>query len=321
MTDSARTDLIDVLMVGPMPAPITQHVDGHYRLHRWWEIKDQVGFLQTQGQTVRAVVTSGRHGASRELIESLPKLEGIFSQGVGYDPIDINTAKSRDVIVTNTPGVLNACVADTALSLILNVSRRFCQADRFVREGRWPNEAFPLTIKPSGKRCGIVGLGNIGLQVAKRAEAFDMNVAYYNRRQRDDVPSHYRYYDDLIQLAGASDFLVVVVPGGAETRHLINDAVLNALGPKGYLINVARGSVVDEPALINALQDGRIAGAGLDVFEHEPQVPQALLDMDQVVVYPHLASGTEETRQAMADLVLSNLDGWFQRREVLTRVV
>jgi len=321
MTDSAVTDVIDVLMVGPMPPTITQHVDRHYRLHRWWEIDDQAGFLRTHGQSVRGVVTSGRHGATRELIESLPRLEAIISQGVGYDPIDINAAKSRNVVVTNTPGVLNDCVADTALSLILNVSRRLCQADRFVRDGRWPNEAFPLTIKPSGKRCGIVGLGNIGLQVAKRAEAFDMSIAYYNRRPRDDAPSQYHYYGDLIALAQNSDFLVVVVPGGSDTLHLINDAVLNALGPTGYLINVARGSVVDETALITALQEGRLAGAGLDVFEHEPHIPQALLDMEQVVVYPHLASGTQETRQAMADLVVNNLDRWFTQRQVLTRVV
>lgn len=321
MTNSAPANPIDVLMPGPLPPAITAHVDRHYRLHRWWEIKDQAGFLRTQGQSVRGIVTSGRYGASRELIESLPALEIIASQGVGYDPIDIPAAKARNVVVTNTPGVLNDCVADTALALILNVSRRLCQADRFVREGRWLQEAFPLTIKPSGKRCGIVGLGNIGLQVAKRAEAFDMSIAYYNRRPRSDVPDRYRYYGDLIQLAQDSDFLVVVVPGGGGTRHLINDAVLNALGPKGYLINVARGTVVDESALIGALQDGRIAGAGLDVFEHEPQVPQALLNMDQVVVFPHLASGTEETREAMANLVLSNLDGWFRQRQVLTPVV
>lgn len=320
MTDSAATDRIDVLMVGPMPAPITQHVEQHYRLHRWWEIEDKASFMQTHGQTVRGIVTSGRHGATRELIEGLPKLEGIFSQGVGYDPIDIPTARARNVVVTNTPGVLNACVADTALALVLNVSRRFCQADRFVREGRWSEEQFPITIKPSGKRCGIVGLGSIGLEVAKRAEAFDMSINYYNRRQRTDIPAHYRYYDDLISLAENSDFLVVVVPGGGETRHLINDAVLNALGPKGYLINVARGTVVDEPALIKALQEGRIAGAGLDVYEHEPVVPEALWEMDQVVLLPHLASGTEETRQAMADLVINNLDSWFAHGKTLTPV-
>ncbi|MVW78761.1 2-hydroxyacid dehydrogenase [Bordetella sp. 02P26C-1] len=321
MTHTAATDPIDVLMVGPMPAIITEHVERHYRLHRWWEIKDQANFLKTQGRTVRGIVTSGRHGATRQLMESLPNLEVISSQGVGYDSIDIDAARTREVAVANTPGVLNACVADTALALLLNVSRRYCEADRFVRAGRWAKEAFPLTTKPSGKRCGIVGLGNIGLDVAKRAEAFDMSVAYYNRRARNDVPAHYRYYDNLIALAQDSDFLVVVVPGGAQTRHLINDAVLDALGPRGYLINVARGTVVDEAALVKALQDGRIAGAGLDVFEEEPQVPQALMEMDQVVLLPHLASGTEETRQAMADLVINNLDSWFQRGEVITRVV
>ncbi|CAM3724555.1 2-hydroxyacid dehydrogenase [Bordetella tumulicola] len=320
MTDTVATDSIDLLMVGPMPASITAHAERHYRLHRWWELKDQAAFLQTQGKSVQGIVTSGRHGASRELIESLPNLKAIISQGVGVDTINLDAAKARNIVVTNTPNVLNACVADTALALILNVSRRFCEADRFVRDGRWPNASFPLTIKPSGKRCGIVGLGNIGLQVAKRAEAFDMSIAYYNRRPRNDVPDHYRYYDDLISLAQDSDFLVIVVPGGGQTRHLINEAVLNALGANGYLINVARGSVVDEPALVQALQDGRIAGAGLDVFEHEPQVPPALLEMDQVVVFPHLASGTQETRQAMADLTLSNLEGWFKRRQVLTPV-
>ena len=320
MTDTTATDPIDLLMVGPMPASITTHVDRHYRLHRWWELKDQAEFLQTHGKSVRGIVTSGRHGASRELIESLPNLGAIISQGVGVDTIDLDAAKARNIVVTNTPNVLNACVADTALALILNVSRRFCEADRFVRDGRWPNESFPLTIKPSGKRCGIVGLGNIGLQVAKRAEAFDMSIAYYNRRPRNDVPDHYRYYDDLISLAQDSDFLVVVVPGGGQTRHLIDEAVLNALGANGYLINVARGSVVDEPALVQALRDGRIAGAGLDVFEHEPQVPPPLLEMNQVVVFPHLASGTQETRQAMADLTLSNLEGWFKRQQVLTPV-
>jgi hydroxypyruvate reductase len=317
----AATQSIDILMVGPLPASITDHVERHYRLHRWWEIEDKAAFLQSHGQHVRGIVTSGRHGASRELIESLPKLEVISSQGVGYDSIDISTAQARNVAVSNTPNVLNACVADTALALVLNVSRRFHQADRFVREGRWEKEAFPLTVKPSGKRCGIVGLGNIGLEVAKRAAAFDMSIAYYNRSQRNDVPSDYRYYDNLIALAENSDFLIVVVPGGANTRHLINEAVLKALGPKGYLINVARGTVVDEAALIKALEAGDIAGAGLDVFEHEPAVPQALLNMEQVALLPHLASGTIETRQAMADLVLNNLDSWFQEGRVLTRVV
>jgi len=304
-----------------MPASITQHVEDHYRLHRWWEIEDKTSFLKAHGQNVRGIVTSGRHGASRELMESLPKLEAIISQGVGYDPIDITTAKARHIVVTNTPTVLNACVADTALALLLNVSRRFCLADRFVRDGRWDTETFPLTRKPSGKRCGIVGLGSIGLEIAKRAVAFDMSIAYYNRHPRRDVPSHYHYYDNLIALAENSDFLVVVVPGGAHTRHLINHAVLDALGSDGYLINVSRGTVVDENALISALQERRIAGAGLDVFEHEPSVPMALRAMEHVVLLPHVASGTEETRQAMADLVVKNLDGWFREGLVYTRVV
>ncbi|WP_459614898.1 2-hydroxyacid dehydrogenase [Bordetella sp. 2513F-2] len=317
---NASTRHVDLLMVGPLPPAVIDDIDRRYRLHRWWEIEDRQAFLQDRGRAVRAIVTSGRYGATRELIESLPSLEAIISQGVGYDPIDVSAATARGVVVTNTPGVLDACVADTALALILAVSRRVCEADRFVRAGRWPEEAFPLARKTSGKRCGIVGLGNIGRQIAVRAQAFDMQIGYYNRRARQDVPADYRYYPDIVELARDSDYLVLAVPGGVQTRHLVDGRVLEALGPDGCLINVARGSVVDEAALVRALQQGAIAGAGLDVFEHEPQVPPELLAMDQVVLLPHIASGTVETRQAMADLVLANLDGWFSRRQVLTPV-
>lgn len=308
-------------MVGPMLPALMADIESRYRVHRWWEIKDQETFLKTQGLTIRGIVTSGRFGATKALIDALPALEGIFSFGVGYDPIDIDAARNRGVVVTNTPGVLDDCVADTALALMLAVSRRICEADRFVRAGHWPTQAFGVGRKLGGKRCGIAGLGNIGLQIAQRAKAFGMDISYYNRKARADVPTDYRYCADLASLAKESDFLVLAVPGGAQTRHMVNAEVLNNLGSEGVLINVARGTVVDEQALVAALQEKRIAGAGLDVFEHEPEVPDALLTMDQVVLLPHIGSGTVETREAMAGLVVKNLDAWFTREEVLTRVV
>lgn len=321
MTNTNHTRATELLMVGPLLPELMADIESRYRVHRWWEMKDKAEFLKTQGASVRGIVTSGRFGADKALIEGLPALEGIFSFGVGYDSIDIHAAKARGVVVTNTPGVLDDCVADTAMALMLAVSRRICEADRFVRAGRWPTQGFPVGRKLGGKRCGIAGLGNIGLQIALRVKAFGMDISYYNRKAREDVPADYRYCSDLMSLAQESDFLVLAVPGGAPTRHMVSTAVLNALGAEGILINVARGTVVDEQALVSALQDKRIAGAGLDVFEFEPQVPAALMSMDQVVLLPHIASGTVETREAMAGLVVKNLDAWFTREEVVTRVV
>lgn len=318
---TAYTQNIDLLMVGPLLPELIQDIGSRYRLHRWWEIEDRAAFVRTHGAAVRGIVTSGRFGADKALIDSLPALEAIVSFGVGYDPIDVDAARARGVVVTNTPGVLDDCVADTALALMLAVSRRIAEADRFVRAGRWPQEGFGLGRKLGGKVCGVAGLGNIGRQIAARAEAFGMEIAYYNRRARSDVPAHYRYVDDVQSLASVSDVLVLAVPGGASTRHLVDAGVLDALGPEGFLINVARGTVVDEAALVQALQRGGIAGAGLDVFEHEPQVPAELMAMDNVVLLPHIASGTVETRRAMADLLIANLDGWFGERQVRTRVV
>ncbi len=320
MTDTASTRDIDLLMVGPLAPALIDDIGSRYRLHRLWEAADRAAFLRRHGAAIRGIVTSGRFGADRALIESLPKLEVINSFGVGYDPIDVDAARERNVVVTNTPGVLDECVADTALALMLAVPRRIAEADRYVREGRWPEASFGLGRKVTGKRCGIVGLGNIGRQIAARAEAFAMPVAYCNRSPRPDAPERYRYYADPAELAANSDFLVLALPGGAHTRHLVDARVLKALGSQGYLINVARGTVVDEQALVSALQHGEIAGAGLDVFEHEPQVPQALIDSDRTVLLPHIGSGTAETRDAMGDLLLANLDGWFSSRTVRTAV-
>lgn len=321
MTSPLNTPAADLLMVGPLLPELTADLESRYRVHRWWDAPDQAALLREHGPAIRGIATSGRFGAPRTLIDALPALEGVFSFGVGYDTIDVAAAQARNVLVTNTPGVLDACVADTALALMLAAPRRIAEADRFVRAGRWPQEGFGLGTRMSGKRCGIVGLGNIGLQIARRAEAFDMPILYTSRKPRADAPAHYRYCADVLELAAASDFLVLAVPGGAATRHLVNAAVLDALGPDGWLINIARGTVVDETALAAALRERRIAGAGLDVFEHEPATPAEWNAMDNVVMLPHIASGTHETRRAMADLMLANLDGWFRDGKTVTRVV
>jgi lactate dehydrogenase-like 2-hydroxyacid dehydrogenase len=319
-TSAGAGERPEILMVGPLLPALEQRMQQRYGIHRWWEAPDPARLLAEHGGRVRGIVTSGRFGATRELIEALPALEIIVSFGVGYDPIDMDAARARDVVVTNTPGVLDDCVADTALALMLSVSRRICELDRFVRAGRWRQAAPGLGRKLGGRCCGILGLGNIGRQIARRAEAFGMDIAYHNRQPRPDVPPHYRYCADPASLARASDIMVLALPGGAHTRHMVDAHVLHALGPEGILVNVARGSVVDEAALVQALSAGRLAGAGLDVYEHEPDVPADLCAMDQVVLLPHIGSSTVETRQAMSDLFMANLDGWFERRRPLTPV-
>ncbi len=313
--------LAELWMPGPLAPDLVATLEQRYRVHRGWTIDDPAGWLREHGARIGAIATSGRHGADRALMQSLPNARAIISYGVGYDPIDIDAARELGMVVSNTPGVLDNCVADTALALLLSVSRRVCEADRFVRAGRWRGEHFGLGTSLAGKRCGILGMGAIGLQVARRAEAFGMEVLYSNRRPRADAPAHYGYRPDAVSLARDSDWLVVVVPGGAATRHLVDAKVLAALGPQGRLVNVARGSVVDEAALVRALEDGTIAGAGLDVYEHEPQVPEALMAMDQVVLLPHVGSNTSETRQAMGELFLRNLDGWFTQGKLESQVV
>jgi lactate dehydrogenase-like 2-hydroxyacid dehydrogenase len=268
---------------------------------------------------VRAIVTGGGHGADNEIVDALPALEIIAINGIGTDAVDLERARARSVRVTTTPGVLTEDVADLALGLLLATSRRICVADRFVRAGRWPAGRLPLSAQVSGKRLGLLGLGQIGRAVARRAEGFGMSIAYCEPHPYNDIT--YRFQPDLQQLAEESDFLVVAASGGPATRGLVDRRVLDAIGPTGILINVARGSVVDEPALVAALVDGRLGGAGLDVFAHEPEVPPALLTMDNVVLSPHRASATVETRRAMADLVLANLAAHFAGQEPLTPVV
>ncbi|HEY6892629.1 MAG TPA: 2-hydroxyacid dehydrogenase, partial [Rhodanobacteraceae bacterium] len=252
-----------------------------------------------------------------EVLDAAPNLKIIANIGVGYDNIDAAAARRRGVIVTNTPDVLTDDVADVAVALILMTARNFVQADRFVRTGEWTKASLPLATKLAGKTVGILGLGRIGKAIARRLEAMGMSVAYTGRRPQQ-VP--YRFVPTLAALAADVEFLVVACPGGNATRHLVDASVLAALGRKGTLVNIARGSIVDEAALVQALADGTIKAAGLDVFENEPHVPEALLRMDNVVLLPHVGSATHETRKAMADLCKANLDTWFAEGKVLTLV-
>jgi lactate dehydrogenase-like 2-hydroxyacid dehydrogenase len=267
---------------------------------------------------IRGIAASGDSKVPAALIEQLPALELISVMGVGYDGVDVAAAKARGIMVTHTPNVLNDDVADLALGLMLSASRQLPAADRFVRSGLWLQGNMPLARKMSGARLGIVGMGRIGQAIAQRALGFNMGIAYTARSAKKDLP--YVYHPSAEALAANVDFLVVITPGGAGTRHLINAAVLKALGPKGFLVNVARGSVVDEQALVEALEAGTIAGAGLDVFEDEPRVPQRLLDLHKVVLTPHIGSATAATRQAMADLAFNNLAAHLAGRTVLTPV-
>ncbi len=260
-------------------------------------------------ERIRAVCGSGESKVSAELIAQLPALEIVSIMGVGYDGVDVAACKARNVVVTHTPDVLNDDVADLAIALALNIARRIPQADRYVREGQWPQGPMPLATKMSGARMGIVGMGRIGQAIAQRALAFGMSIAYTARSAKADLP--YAFHVTPQALAAASDFLVIITPGGAATKKMIDAAVLQALGPKGFLINVARGSVVDEAALIDALQREVIAGAALDVFENEPNVPEALRALDNVVLAPHIGSATQATRQAMADRAFANLQAHF----------
>jgi lactate dehydrogenase-like 2-hydroxyacid dehydrogenase len=277
---------------------------------------DPAAHLAAHGARYVGVATSAGLGASAELIAALPNLQVISSFGVGLDKVDVQAASARGVPVGYTPDVLNDCVADTAFGLVIDAARGFSAADRFVRRGEWPKGTYPLTRKVSGAKLGIVGMGRIGRAIAQRSTGFDMAVRYHARRAVADVT--WTYEASLIELAKWADFLVLITAGGAGTRHLVNADVLNALGPQGFLINVARGSVVDEAALVAALRDKRIAGAGLDVFENEPQVPAELMALDNVVLLPHVASATQETRQAMADRVFDNLQAFFATGQLIS---
>lgn len=301
-----------VLQVGKLPPWLEQCLNDEFDITLLDRQPDRAGFLREHGARFTGVVTSAFAGADAALIGALPSLQVISNFGVGVDRIDLDAARARGIAVGHTPDVLNDCVADMAVGLMLDVARRSMEADRFVRSGQWARgggKSIGLGRKVSGARLGIVGLGRIGRTIARRVSGFDMVVRYHARHAVADVP--WSHEPSLLALAEWCDFLVVIVAGGAGTRHLIDAQVLRALGPRGFLVNVARGSVVDEGALVRALQEGWIAGAGLDVFENEPHAPEALFALDNVVLLPHIASNTEETREAMGLLTLDNLRGHY----------
>lgn len=306
----------EVLQIGPMMPHIEAALESAYTVHRYWKAEDRPALLARLTK-VQAVATG--HGCTREVIEALPKLKVISSFGVGYDAVDVAACRERKVRLTNTPDVLNDAVAEVTLGLMIALCRRIPQADAFVRQGKWLEGGYGLTGELTGARVGILGLGRIGKEIARRCQAFRMRVAYHGRTEQPYEP--FEYYPNLVAMAHDVDWLVVIAPGSAETKGIVSRKVMEALGPHGNLVNVARGSLVDQAAMVEMLQSGKLGGAALDVFEDEPRVPEALLKLDNVVLAPHQGSATKKTRKAMGDLVVDNLAAHFAGRPLLTPVV
>ena len=307
----------EILQIGPMMAHIEAALNDAYKVHRLWEAEDKAALLTEAAPEVRAVATAS--GCTRQVIEALPKLEVISSFGVGYDSVDAAACKERGVKLCNTPDCLNDAVAELTLGLMLALCRRIPQTDQYVRTGKWLGGNYALTGELTGARVGILGLGRIGKEIAARCQAFKMRVAYHGRNEQTYVP--YEYFASLTEMARAVDWLVVIAPGGVETRGIVSRQVLGALGPRGFLVNIARGSIVDEKALIELLKSGALGGAALDVFEDEPTVPEALLGLDNVVLSPHQGSATTKTRKAMGDMVVDNLAAHFAGKPLISQVV
>jgi hydroxypyruvate reductase len=304
--------MIDVIQFVKLRPEVQKELEARYRIHGKDKLDEVAGI-------VRAAVTNGHSGPPPDVIDRMPKLEIIASASVGYDGIPVEYARSKGIPVTNTPEVLNDDVADLAIGLMIMTARRLVASDRYVRAGRWTKDGdFPLAQRASGKRVGILGMGRIGKAIGRRAEAMDNIVAYHSRNPVADVS--WQHYPDLVTLAKDSDFLIVIIPATPQTDKIVSKAVIEALGPTGILVNVARGAVVDEAALVAALQSGALGGAGLDVFAAEPKVPEALFAMDNVVLEPHVGSATHETRRAMSQLVLDNLDAHFAGKPLLTQI-
>ncbi|ACI57766.1 D-3-phosphoglycerate dehydrogenase [Rhizobium leguminosarum] len=306
-------------MTGAYPEWDMVDLEAKYRVHRLWEAADRQELIARVGMDIRAIATRGELGASAELMKQLPKLEIVSCYGVGTDAIDLSYARANGIRVTNTPDVLTEDVADIAIGLLLATARQIPQADVFVRASQWGNVVMPLVTRVSGKKVGLAGMGRIGKAIAKRAAAFGCDISYFARNKDTDVA--YAYQPDLVALADWADFLIVIVPGGQGTMKIINADVLKALGPNGMLINVSRGTTVDEEALIAALQDGTIQAAGLDVFLNEPKIDARFLALQNVVLQPHHGSGTVETRKAMGQLVRDNLAAHFAGSPLPTPVV
>ncbi|VAW16869.1 D-3-phosphoglycerate dehydrogenase [hydrothermal vent metagenome] len=283
---------------------------------RLYEQKDPERFLRDNGKEFRAIAG---YGVDVALMDRLPNLKMIANFGVGYDGIDIKAAAKRSIAVSNTPDVLNDAMAEITIGLMICLSRKIIPADNFVRKGKWTQSNFPLQSEIKGKVAGIVGLGRIGKEIALRCEAMKMQVVYFGRTNQKDQP--YQYFNDLVKMAENCDWLIVATPGGKETNKMVDASVLDALGKNGFLVNIARGSVVDEISLVKKLEQGELAGAGLDVFDDEPNVPPALFEMDNVILSPHQGSATRGTRNAMGQLLVANLDAFFAGKPLLTKVV
>jgi hydroxypyruvate reductase len=316
MTNAATKP--DVLLVMPLPPYARAQVDSLYSVHDRTHLTDPAAFAAIAPK-IRAIIGSGEAKVPRTLMTQMQNLKMVSVIGVGYDGVDTAAANDLGIKVTHTPDVLNDDVADLALGLMLCAARKLPQADQYVRSGQWVTKgAMPLTRKLSGSKVGIVGMGRIGKTIAKRCAAFDMPISYTARTVKPELP--FTFYANAKELAANVDFLVIITPGGAATKGMINAEVLTALGKDGYLINVARGTVVDQPALIHALQNNIIAGAGLDVFDGEPTVPEAFYTLDNVTLLPHVGSATNATRKAMADLALLNLANFYAGKPLVTPV-
>ena len=308
-----------ILQIGRLSNDVNQHLEREYGALTLWQQTQSDEFLQQFGADFEVVVTSAAYGLTAAQIALLPNLRAVCSFGVGYDSIDVAALQQKNIVLSNTPDVLTDCVADLAMGLMIDVSRGISAGDRYIRKGLWGSkQRMGMQVRVSGKRLGILGLGRIGAAIAGRAIGFNMEIAYHNRSKHPE--SDYAYLPSVQALAQWADYLVVACPGGAATEHLVDAAVLRALGEHGYLINIARGSIVDEQALVQALDNKQIAGAALDVFEHEPKVSQALMENDSVVLTPHIGSATQETRMDMDELLLDNVAAFVQEGRLLTAV-
>ncbi|MFO1324002.1 MAG: 2-hydroxyacid dehydrogenase [Burkholderiales bacterium] len=308
----------EILLMGPLIPRTMEQLEAAYVVHRYDLAPDRDALVAQIAPRLTAIATRGDYPLQRALLRRLPNVRIIASSGTGYDGVDVEAARELGIAITNSPGAAAECVADAAWSLILSTVRRTAALDRYVRAGRWLAGPAPLTDNVWGEKLGILGLGAIGKAIARRGDAFHMDIAYHGRRRQDGVS--YRYYDDAVALARAVKILVIALPGRRETRGLVGRAVIDALGPGGYLVNVSRGSIVDEPYLVDALTQRRLAGAGLDVFADEPRVPPALFALDNVVLTPHAGSGTHATRDALGQYVVDNLAAFFAGRPLISPV-
>lgn len=312
---------IELLQVGPYPAWDEERLNARFTMHRYFESADKAAFLAELGASVRGIATRGELGASRAMIEALPKLEIISVYGVGFDAVDLAAARERGIRVTNTPGVLTKDVADLGIAMMLAQARGVIGGESWVRKGDWAAKGlYPLKTRVHGKRAGVLGLGRIGYEVAKRLVGFDMDIGYCDTGPKD-FARDWTFVADPVELAARSDFLFVTLAASAETRHIVARKVIEALGPEGMLINISRASNIDEEALLEALGSGALGSAALDVFEGEPNLNPRFLALDNVLLQPHMASGTVETRKAMGQLVFDNLSAHFDGRSLLTPVL